>query len=404
MILYYSSKFHFIIINSFRVIGHGHFPPPPPLPQAEPPSKSPGGIGLTRASKKLYYQSYFNQNASNIKKTWEGIRELIGHQKKSKSINALRDNRSSPLVYEPDKIANIMNSHFALCGHRLAAKLPHSGKHYSAYLTNRNAPGSFAFHLVETAEIITEIIALPSNKSYGFYSCPSKLLKRTRHVLCVPLVKILNNSIERGIYPEKLKIAKVAPIFKSDDETDTNNYRPISLLSIFTRIFEKLTHKRLSSYLDINNIICESQNGFRQQHSTEHAILDIINRIQSYMDKKLFSCGVLSKAFDTVDHDILLGKLNHYRIRRAVNKRFASYLKGRFQTTKIKNSISEKREILCGVPQGSVLGPLLFLVNLNPVQAELFLALRWPGRGPESPPRNFLIIWCIRLKLGRNTN
>ena len=147
-----------------------------------------------------------------------------------------------------------MNSHFALCGHRLAAKLPHSEKHYSDYLTNRNVPGSFAFHLVESDEIITEIMALPSNKSYGLYSCPSKLLKRTRHILCVPLAKILNNSVERGIYPEKLKIAKVVPIFKPDDETDTNNYRPISLLSIFTIIFEKLMHKRLSSYLDINKI------------------------------------------------------------------------------------------------------------------------------------------------------
>ena len=229
---------------------------------------------------------------------------------------------------------------------------------------------ALAFHLVESDEIITEIMALPSNKSYGLYSCPSKLLKRTRHVLCVPLVKILNSSIERGIYPEKLKITKVVPIFKSDDETDTSNYRPISLLSIFTRIFEKLMHKRLSSYLDINKIICESQFGFRRQHSTEHAILDIISRIQSYMDKKLFSCGVfidLSKAFDTVDHDILLGKLNHYGIRDVVNKWFASYLKGRFQTTKIKNSISEKREIMYGVPQGSVLGPLLFLVYLNDI-------------------------------------
>ena len=161
-------------------------------------------------------------------------------------------------------------------------------------------------------------------------------MHKTYTLLCVPLAKILNNSIERGIYPEKLKIAKIVPIFKSDDEIDTNDYRPISLLSIFNRIFEKLMHKRLSSYLDINNIICESQYGFRQQPSTEHAIPDIISRIQSYMDKKLFSCGVfiyISKAFNTVDHDILLEKLNHYGIRGVVNKWFASYLKCRFQTT-----------------------------------------------------------------------
>ena len=161
-------------------------------------------------------------------------------------------------------------------------------------------------------------------------------MHKTYTLLCVPLAKILNNSIKRGIYPEKLKIAKIVPIFKSDDEIDTNDYCPISLLSIFNRIFEKLMHKRLSSYLDINNIICESQYGFRQQPSTEHAIPDIISRIQSYMDKKLFSCGVfiyISKAFNTVDHDILLEKLNHYGIIGVVNKWFASYLKGRFQTT-----------------------------------------------------------------------
>ena len=136
---------------------------------------------LTRASKKLFYQSFFNQNLSNMKKTWEGIRELIGRQKKDrKSISAVRANSSSPLVNDPSKIANIMNFHFASCGHHLAAKLQHSEKHFSDYLTPRNDAGSFVFRPIEPEEIVTEILTLSSNKSYGLYKCPIYLLKCSR--------------------------------------------------------------------------------------------------------------------------------------------------------------------------------------------------------------------------------
>ena len=129
-------------------------------------------------------------------------------------------------------------------------------------------------------------------------------------------------------------------------------------------------HTRLKSYMDKKQIFCDSQYGFRERHSTEHAILDIINKIQTNMDKKIYSCGVfidLSKVFDTVDHNILLEKLHHYGIREVINKWFASYLKGRVQTTLVNNHISDKNETLCGVPQGSVLGPLLFLIYINDV-------------------------------------
>ena len=186
----------------------------------------------------------------------------------------------------------------------------------------------------------------------------------------VVLTDILNTSIRLGTYPSKLKMAKIIPVFKGDDDTDTNNYRPISLLSNFNRVFEKIIYKRLTSYIDKHDLLNSSQYGFRQGHSTQHAILDIVNDIQSNMNQRLLSCGVfidLKKAFDTIDLDVLLDKLNHYGFRGIINSWFSSYLKNRTQTTQVDRHISDKAVVGCGVPQGSVLGPLLFLLYVNDI-------------------------------------
>ena len=328
---------------------------------------------LIRLSKRKYYNTFFENNVANMKKTWQGINELLHRRKQNlKVISALKDfNNCNKIVREGSRIPNIINEHFATVGNRLTKKLPIPQNHYLDYVDKGKSPiSSFFFQPVSPEELRSEILLVPNDKSYGLYSSPTKLLKCSSAYIAPVLTEILNTSIKLGTYPSKLKMAKITPVFKGDDDTDANNYRPISLLSNFNRVFEKIIYKRLTSYIEKHDLLNSSQYGFRKGHSTQHAILDIVNDIQSNMNRRLLSCGIfidLKKAFDTVDHDVLLDKLNHYGFRGIINSWFSSYLKKRTQTTEVDHFISDKAVVGCGVPQGSVLGPLLFLLYVNDI-------------------------------------
>ena len=146
-----------------------------------------------------------------------------------------------------------------------------------SYLSKLKSPdSSFFFKPITPGEVKQEILSLPNNKSCGLYSCPTQLLKYSCNIISPALSHIFNLSVILGVYPSKLKISKITPIYKSEDETDPSNYRPISLLSNFNRIFEKLLYYRMKEFIDKNNLLYSSQYGFRKSHSTEHAVLDIV--------------------------------------------------------------------------------------------------------------------------------
>ena len=311
---------------------------------------------------------FFEECKSDIAKTWKGIKSLVSFKPKSNHYpSSVFHNGQS--ILEPRIIAKTFNDYFVNVGHNLSSKIPQTSKSYQSFLRNK-AVNSFYLNPTNPKEIVNIINGLKNGKALGPYSIPIDILKYNADDISTPLSAIINMSFFQGVFPDRCKIAKVLPLYKKENVQLCSNYRPISLLSVFSKIFEKCMYKRLYKFLEKFNILYKNQFGFRSKHSTSHALISLIEYIKKELDSGKLVCGIfidLQKAFDTVDHEILLSKLDYYGIRDICKDWFASYLKNRHQFVSLGNYQSDLKLIKCGVPQGSNLGPLLFLIYINDI-------------------------------------
>ena len=324
------------------------------------------------AAKKLYYQDKLETSKNNTAEVWRIVKSLLSFSRSDANLpQKLRHNNT--FTTNPTLIANNFNDYFSDIGKILADQLkPISENEHTKYLTKRFHQSLF---LTPTTSFeVFNLISGPKNtKSTGKDNISAYFLKVAAKVIAAPLAQLFNYTFLLGIFPASLKIAKIIPIYKSGDKTDVSNYRPISILSPISKILEKLIHVRTINFFNKHSVLLPTQYGFRANHSTSHALTDVLTSLYDNINDEKYTALLLldlKKAFDTVNHKTLLTKLEHYGIRGPTLDLFASFLTNRFQYVSLENHQSNLKKINYGVPQGSVLGPLLFtfiLMILVPV-------------------------------------
>ena len=325
---------------------------------------------LIHTAKKEFYSQSINNNHKNPKCLWQNLHDVTNKSSKQQT-NFINDDNGDPIL-DPETTANKFNEFFT----SLYKDLNSNGdKHIvncaklQVFVDSKVPDGiEFSIPQVSSSFIQQQLQNLKVNKATGIDDISAKYLKLSAPVISQPLATILNVSIANGIYPDDLKKAKVTPIFKKGEKQDINNYRPISVLPVITGIFERHISTCLVDFLDKHNLIYDNQSGFRRHHSCQTSLTRMVDNWFTAMNNNEIVGTVLldlSKAFDLVNHQILKQKLSAYKFSQSSLRWFNSYLSNRFQQVQISGKLSQSKEIKAGVPQGSVLGPLLFLLYIN---------------------------------------
>lgn len=320
---------------------------------------------IINEAKARYYREKVNNSRNDMKKIYNIINEATNtNSNKNNDINIFNINKQP--FQNKKQMADFCNDYFIQIGKKMALKIQSPINYKNSY-----GPGvkeSMLLKPVTPNELIIHIASLKNKSSPGYDNIKAELIKDNHLYLICPLAHIINLIFLQGEVPEDFKKSIVTPIYKSGDKNEISNYRPISLISVFAKIFEKCLKDRLFDFCKKNKILNENQFGFRTGISTNHAIYTLVDSVKLNLEKSKKCIGVfldLAKAFDTVPHRKLLDVLEHVGARGTVLKVFSSYLQDRVQQVRINDHLSDYQKIQVGIPQGTVLGPLLFIIYIN---------------------------------------
>ena len=312
-----------------------------------------------------YYSEQYELNSGDMFKSWKVLKTILALNSNSEKRQLCLTINNVAVTNSID-IANGFNDFFVSIGPELAKDI-HSDINPLTYVNNVN--NSIVIFDVSCDEV-KNIIRSLKNSSAGHDEFPTFVGKLCVDSYIEPLTSLINYSLKTGVFPSELKLARMVPIFKAGDSSALTNYRPISVLTFFAKVFEKIVYNKLLNFISDNNILYDHQYGFRKGRSTQQAIITLVDKItksQDIGDIVITLLIDLKKAFDTIDHRILLRKLYSYGIRGSMLKWMESYLTDRSQYVVIDGKVSQTRGIKCGVPQGSILGPLLFIISVNDI-------------------------------------
>lgn len=331
-------------------------------------------VNKIRLTKKSYYSNILENNRNNPKKQWACIKDLIGVKTKQGKIH-LRDNDSESIITCPSEVANILNDYFCSVANDLRKGILEDNNmidmcfgQYRGSFQDIYIRESIFLYPTSRGEVLQLIAKLKNNKAPGYDNVTPVIVKSISEYIVDVLVYIYNLSLSTGEFPSELKKAVVIPLFKKNDKLQSTNYRPISLLSIFSKLLEKIVKVRVITFLNKHNFFSKNQFGFQSGLNTGSAVIEFMSQTYTGINEGQMCAGIfvdVMKAFDTVDHEILLNKLNLAGIRGVAQDWFRSYLTKRLQVTRVDDRVSGIGELKFGIPQGSVLSGLLFLVYIN---------------------------------------
>ena len=319
---------------------------------------------LIRDTKRDFFSNVINENKKDSAKLWKTLKNVISNKKKSSHIGCLET--AFGIAYKSQEIVQGFAQYFQEAVVNIRQNLQPPSPSWISSSTKPNC--TFSFSNIDETFVCAQLRKIKTSKSTGLAHIPARLLKDGCNPLAKPLTVLLNRSLAEGTIPSEWKHAMVTPIHKSGSKADVANYRPISVLPVFVKVLERAVHSMVYHYLQENQLLSIYQSGFRPLHSTSTCLIDTTNKILQNVDKGLLTGMVfldISKAFDTLDHDKMREKLSLLGFNDSAVIWFNNYLTDRTQSITVNGVVSDPKFIQYGVPQGSILGPLLFIIYIN---------------------------------------